>query len=89
MSYTDVIEEIENLPHYREYTCKHCNHKQKIYSLTIQAECKLCKKTIKLRGFGSVGSEIEDVVDTVLAWLGTDNEFRLAMERKQMIDSSS
>lgn len=87
MSFTKVIEEIENLPHYREYICKHCGHRQKIYSLTIQTKCGICGKPTKLRGFGSLGSEVEDVIDAVLAWLGTGDEFELAMKRKQVIDS--
>lgn len=87
MSYTSVIEEIENLPHYREYVCKRCGHPQQVYSLTIQTSCNKCGLQTKLRGYGSIGSEVEDVIDAVLGWLGKDKEFELALERKSIIDS--
>lgn len=86
MSYTNVIEEIENLPHYREFTCNHCGYKQKAYILTIQVNCENCHTRMKVRGYASIGSEIEDVVDAVLAWIGQNKEYELAMERKHQID---
>jgi transcription elongation factor Elf1 len=84
----DVIEGIEQLPHYREFTCRQCGHKQKVYSLFIHTHCEKCGVRVKLRGYAAIGSEIEDVIDTVLAWLGEGEEFKLAMERKRVIDSS-
>lgn len=87
MSYTNVIKDIENLPHYREYVCKQCGHQQQIYSLFIQANCEKCGTQVKLRGYASIGSEIEDVIDAVLEWLGKGKEFELALKRKQEIDS--
>jgi len=89
MSYTDVIKDIENLPHYREYTCRQCGHKQWVYSLVIQSPCEKCGTRSKLRRYASIGSEIEDVIDTVLAWLGEGEQFKLAMDRKQVIDLSA
>lgn len=88
MSYTEVIEDIEDLPRYREYTCRQCGHKQRVHSLVIQADCEKCGGRSKLRGHASIGSEVEDVIDAVLAWLGEGEEFELAMERKRVIDSS-
>ncbi len=86
MSYTKVVEDIENLPHYREFTCMRCGHKQKVYSLVIQSHCEKCNTPVKLRRF-TAAPEIEDVIDAVLFWLGEGEEFELAMERKRLIDS--
>lgn len=87
MPHTDVLEDIESLPHYREYVCPRCGHDNEEYVLIIQANCEKCDLRVKLRGFASIGTEIEDVIDAVLAWIGQDDEFELAMVRKQVIDS--
>ena len=89
MSYADVIECIENLPRFRTFTCKQCGNEQQVYSLLIHANCQKCQARVKLRGYASLGSEIEDVLDAALAWLGRGDEFELAMERKRVIDSST
>jgi ribosomal protein L37E len=88
MSYADVIEDIEKLSHYREYTCRQCGHKQKAYSLVVQSRCEKCGVWSKLRRYAA-SPEIEDVVDAALIWLGEGEEFKLAMERKRVIDSSA
>jgi transcription elongation factor Elf1 len=88
MSYTQVIKDIEELRHYREWKCPQCNHAQQAYVLVIHAHCENCNLQVKLRGYASIGDEAEDVIDAVLAWLGQDREFELAMARKQIIDSS-
>jgi hypothetical protein len=87
MSYTDVLEDIEKLPHYREFVCRRCGHKQNIYILTIQTDCEKCKTRSKLRRYAAIGSEIEDVIDAVLAWMGDGDDFAQAMGRKKEIDS--
>ncbi len=87
MSYSDVIADIQNLPHYREYTCKKCGHKQKVFILRIQPSCIECGNRSKLRGYAAQGSEVEDVIDAVLNWLGTGSEFEEAMKWKQVLDS--
>lgn len=87
MSYTQTIEDIQDLPHYREYTCHNCGHKQNAFVLLIQRECEQCGTRSKLRRYASVGTEIEDVVDAVLEWLGQGTEFEDAMKRKRVIDS--
>jgi DNA-directed RNA polymerase subunit RPC12/RpoP len=81
-----LIEEIKNLPHYREYICRSCGHKQKAYILSIEGRCENCNKNITLRGFASTGTETEDIIDTVLEWIGNGKVFELAMERKTEID---
>jgi transcription elongation factor Elf1 len=87
MSYSKTIEEIQNLPHYREFSCKKCGHKQKVYILVIHGNCDQCGTEYKFRGITPIGSEIEDVIDTVLDWIGKGNEFEDAMKWKQTIDS--
>ena len=87
MSYSNIIEEIRKLPHYREYTCTKCRRKQKVYILLIHGNCEHCGTEYKFRGIAPIGSEIEDVVDTVLDWLGKGNEFEDAMKWKQVMDS--
>ena len=88
MSYTYVIEEIENLPRFREFTCRVCGHVQKVYVLLIQTQCENCQERLKLRGLASIGSEIEDVIDTVLLWLGEDKELEMALKWKQALDQA-
>ncbi len=41
----------------------------------------------KFRGLASIGSEVEDVIDAVLEWLGKDSEFDDAMKWKHILDS--
>jgi hypothetical protein len=84
-----VIEDITNLPHYREFICNQCGHKQRAYSLVVQTHCENCKTTLKLRGYAAIGSEVEDVIDAVLAWLGQGDELELAMQRKRIVDMDS
>jgi hypothetical protein len=87
MSYLKIIEGIQKLPHYREYTCTKCGQKQKAYMLLIHGKCERCGTEYKFRGIAPIGSEIEDVVDAVLDWLGKGIEFEDAMKRKHAIDS--
>ena len=77
MSYINVMEDIQRLPHYREFTCKRCGHKQQVYSLLVQAQCERCNTPVKLRRY-SAAPEIEDVIDNVLSWLGTGKEFQFS-----------
>lgn len=88
MSYSNVIDDIQKLPHYREYTCKKCGHKQKVFVLLIQSNCKECGTRNKLRGYASIGSEVEDVIDTVLIWIGKDADLAETMNWKKILDDS-
>ena len=88
MSYTHIIEDIENLPRFRDFICPVCGHMQKTYVLLIQTQCENCQEKLKLRGLTSIGSEIEDVIDTVLTWLGEDKELEMALKWKQVIDQT-
>lgn len=87
MSYTQIIKKIEELPHYREYKCNKCGHIQKIFILAIQTECQKCGTRSKMRRYSAIGSEIEDVLDAVLVWMGTGKEFDDVMNWKKLIDS--
>ncbi len=86
MTYLSLIEEIQKLPHYREYTCPKCGHNQKVYILVIHGKCEKCETEYKFRGIEPIGSEIEDVIDAVLDWLGKGSEFEDAMKWKKVID---
>jgi len=88
MPYSNIIEEIQKLPHYREYTCSKCGTKQKIFVLFIHGECSNCGTKYKFRGIAPIGSEIEDVIDAVLEWEGRGADFDEAMKWKKIIDSS-
>jgi hypothetical protein len=87
MTYTEIIQDVESLPHYRSVTCREGGHQQEFYILEVQGQCESCKRKFKLRGYAGIGSEIEDVIDAVLAWLGTREELELALERKNAIDA--
>lgn len=62
-----VMNEIKKLPNYREVKC--CNKTHKLPITKIHFKCPICRKRRKLRGFGAIGTEIEDVVDTVKEYL--------------------
>lgn len=85
MPYTDLINEIENLPHYREYTCKICGSQQKVFILTFQTTCTTCG-AISWQRSRTRRHEIEDVIDAVLEWIGSDDVLALALQRKKAID---
>lgn len=87
MSYTKIIDEVQKLPHYREFICTKCGYKQKVYILVIHGKCKRCGTNYKFRGIEPIGSEIEDVIDAVLEWLGKGSELEDAMRWKEIIDS--
>ena len=89
MSYWETMQEVEKLPHYRVYTCGKCGQKQKVFVLVIQNKCENCGTNSKMRRYASIGSEIEDVIDSVLDWLGAGKEFEDAMKWKQLRDSYS
>jgi hypothetical protein len=64
-----------------------CGKTQRVYSLLMQTNCHECGTRIKLRGYGAIGSEVEDVIDAVLLWLGENKDLANALQRKQEIDS--
>ena len=87
MSYFDVIQEIEKLPHYREFVCSACGYKQRVLVLIIDCKCEKCGENLKLRGYAPIGTEIEDVIDAVLEWIGKGTTLNDVMEWKNIRDS--
>ena len=51
--------------------------------MIIQDKCQKCGQEGKLRGYGSIGTETEDIIDAVLDWLGKDEEFKDALEMER------
>jgi hypothetical protein len=86
-SYTDIIQEIEELQPYREYSCSKCGYKQKAFVLLIHKNCEQCGERAKLRGYGSIGTEIHDVLDAMLDWMGQGEEFEELLKWKKTRDS--
>ena len=82
----DPIEQIRTLPKTRPFTC--CGRTTNVSILQIYGQCPECGQNVKMRRLGSVGSEIEDVIDAVLEWMGTGKDFEMAMRRKREIDHS-
>jgi hypothetical protein len=80
-TFADVIDEIEQLPHFRGWACPACGHRQRTYILEIQTRCEQCDSYVKLRSYEPIGSEIEDVIDTVLLWLGREDALEAGLDR--------
>ncbi len=81
----DLVEEIRSLSHFRDVTCPRCGEQFRVYTLRIYAQCPKCGEERKYRSFGATGTETEDVVDAVLAWIGTGETFKEAMRRHSEI----
>ena len=82
---TDVIQEIEKLPHFHTLKCPACSTDIRVHALEIYAECPKCGLRHKCRGLAAIGSEIQDVIDAVLAWAGRGEEFEAVMRRRDQI----
>lgn len=82
---TDLVEDIQSLSRYREVSCPRCGEQLRVYTLTIYASCPKCGEERKYRSFGATGTETEDVIDAVLAWIGTGETFKAAMRRHNEI----
>ena len=85
MSYSDIIQRIENLEHFRQVKCPACKEKQRFYILDIHGSCSTCGTKLKLRGLGSIGTEIEDVIDAVLEWMGEGKTLEVSLNRQRQI----
>ena len=83
----DVISEIEALEHFRSVDCYSCKESFRVHTLQIQVSCPHCGADMKCRAFGGIGTEIQDVIDAVLAWAGDGEEFQAVLERRQQIQS--
>jgi len=77
----DTIQEIKNLPHFRDLKCPQCGTNTRVHALQIYAHCPQCGTKYKYRGYGAIGAEIQDVVDAVLEWAGEGETFDAVLER--------
>lgn len=84
-SFSSIIPEIERLPHFRTFQCQECSAEIRVHALQIYAVCPGCGMQIKCRASGAIGTELEDVIDAVLAWSGEGEAFAAVMRRRQEI----
>jgi len=76
-----VIEEIQALEHFHTLACSECDTSIRYHTLQIYAVCPKCGGQHKVRSFGGVGTEIQDVIDAVLEWAGTGENFEAVLNR--------
>jgi hypothetical protein len=86
MSFPSVIEKIQKLPHDRIWMCRKCGQRNTASVLAIDVDCERCSTKHKLRGDAAIGTEVEDVIDAVLEWMGTGARLEVVMKRKSAID---
>jgi len=89
MSFASLIEMINKLPHERAFICPKCGRRDAVNVLSIYTDCPQCSTRQKLRGYGAVGGEVEDVIDAVLKWMGSGASLDAAMKRKEELDHYS
>ena len=85
LSLSDIIDEIAKLQHFQSYMCSICGHEVRYHVLQIETFCPQCGTKSKVRGYGSIGIEIQDVIDAVLEWAGEGEEFEAVMLRQRGI----
>ncbi len=49
--------------------------------MELYAKCPKCGTNHKCRGFGAAGTEIQDVIDAVLAWAGSGDAWEAVVRR--------
>jgi hypothetical protein len=88
MNYLDFIETMRALPHFREFGCVKCGTRHRVHILAWGFDCVKCKIRHKTRREGSIGTEIQDAIDAVLAWAekeeGKDEVQRILAWRAKM-----
>jgi hypothetical protein len=85
MGLGQVIDEILQLQHFRTLTCSRCQGSVRYHVLQIYAACPRCKTQHKVRAFGGIGTEIQDVIDAVLQWAGDGEGFEAVLARHKQI----
>lgn len=85
MSYTNVIDKIVGLPHSRTVHCADCGASQIFPVLQVHGKCSQCNSSMRLRGHGAIGTEIEDVVDAVLEWMGDAHTLQVVLDYQKEI----
>ncbi len=85
MSLNEVIGEIQKLEHFQIRRCSQCGSEMRSHILQIYVSCPSCETEHKIRGFGNIGTEIQDVIDAVLEWTGTEENLRAVLQRHKQI----
>lgn len=85
MSLGEVIDEIQKLEHFRVSPCSQCGSEMRSHILQMYVNCPACKTNHKARGFGGVGTEIEDVIDAMLEWAGKGENLEAVLQRHKQI----
>ena len=80
---SDLISELQHLPHFRSFECPACSATLRVHALQIYSHCPECGEKRKNRAFGGVGTEIQDFVDAVLVWAGEGESFDAVMTRRR------
>jgi DNA-directed RNA polymerase subunit RPC12/RpoP len=88
MSFSNLISMISKLSHERTFVCPKCGRHGVVGILSMYVDCPQCSTRLKLRGYGAIGDDVEDVVDAVLAWMGSGATMDAAMKRKEELDRS-
>jgi hypothetical protein len=82
----DVIQEIKELPRWNSTQCS-CGNVLRTCSLQINSICSKCGAEEKQRAFGSLGTETQDLIDTMLEWAGTGEGLESLLKRHSEIHS--
>jgi hypothetical protein len=85
MNLSELIKEIQGLEHFRTSACVSCGEPVRYHTLQIYAECLHCSTKTRVRAFGGIGTEIQDIVDAVLEWAGKDDELDAVIRRYHKI----
>jgi hypothetical protein len=88
MSFVSLIDTINKLPHERTFVCTKCGQAGTASILSIYSDCQRCSTRHKLRGYGAMGDEVEDIIDAVLTWMGSGATLDAVMRRKREIEES-
>lgn len=81
----EVIDEIAQLRHFHSFACKKCGLRIRYHVLEGYVSCQKCNTQHKVRGFGGIGTEIQDVIDAVLEWTGEGETFEAVLRRHKVI----
>ena len=76
------------MPHFSIIECSNCKGKFRVHVLEIKGKCPNCGTISKYRGYASIGTEIQDVIDAVLEWMGEGETFAAAMARYHEINET-
>ena len=88
MTDIDVMDDIRALPAFSSVTCPGCKSPCETFALETPVRCPDCGTEWANRGYAGIGSEIQDVIDQVLAWLSDDRSLQEALRRRKVVLSS-